>query len=173
MLIREPLNRVRPFRKERQERLDASAIVPPSNHIASFPSRQTVDQLEPRPSTRRICLYLDPSRVFRWHTWLYERLVATPGYEVTIKLAAERRPLPRSCVLVFELERLIYGASECNSMVPSSALFRAAADDAIESSTPFDTVVIARAWGSPCRHAIASSLPVSMPSRTRSARSPA
>jgi hypothetical protein len=57
----------------------------------------------------RICLYLDPSRLLRWHLWLAEALAGTPGNEVSCAFAATRRPFPSICHLLIDLERLIYG----------------------------------------------------------------
>ncbi|WP_256806140.1 MULTISPECIES: hypothetical protein [unclassified Bradyrhizobium] len=57
----------------------------------------------------RICLYLDPSRLFRWHQWLAEALAGTPGNEVSCAFATTRRPLPSMCRLLIDLERLIHG----------------------------------------------------------------
>lgn len=57
----------------------------------------------------RICLYLDPSRLLRWHQWLAEALAETPGNEVSCAFAATQRPLPSICSLLIDLERLIYG----------------------------------------------------------------
>ncbi|TIU25007.1 MAG: hypothetical protein E5W53_11285, partial [Mesorhizobium sp.] len=57
----------------------------------------------------RICLSLDPSRLLRWHLWLAEALAEVPGNEVSCALAAGRRPLPLTCRLLLELERLVYG----------------------------------------------------------------
>lgn len=55
-----------------------------------------------------ICVFLDPSRVFRWHGWLAEALRAVPGRRVDIRLASEGHPLPGACRLLFDLEQLIY-----------------------------------------------------------------
>jgi hypothetical protein len=57
----------------------------------------------------RICLYLDPSRLLRWHQWLAEALAGTPGNEVSCAFAITRRPIPSICHLLIDLERLIYG----------------------------------------------------------------
>jgi hypothetical protein len=57
----------------------------------------------------RICLNLDPSRLLRWHLWLVEALAEVPGNEVSCAYAARHRPLPLSCRLLIELERLVYG----------------------------------------------------------------
>jgi len=57
----------------------------------------------------RICLNLDPSRLLRWHLWLAETLVARPGHEIFCAFATGQRPLPLTCRLLLELERLVYG----------------------------------------------------------------
>lgn len=57
----------------------------------------------------RICLNLDPSRLLRWHLWLAEALAEVPCNEVSCSFAASHRPLPLSCRLLLELERLVYG----------------------------------------------------------------
>jgi hypothetical protein len=56
----------------------------------------------------RICLYLDRSRVFRWHLWLAEALAAIPGYDLTIGFAPDNHPLPSYCFVLFGLERFVY-----------------------------------------------------------------
>ncbi len=60
----------------------------------------------------RICLYLDPSRILRWHLWIAEALSEIPSYEVFCAFAATRRPFPSIFRLLLQLERLIYGFSE-------------------------------------------------------------
>ncbi|MGY8635130.1 hypothetical protein RAD15_21880 [Bradyrhizobium sp. 14AA] len=57
----------------------------------------------------RICLYLDPSRLLRWHHWLAEAIAGTRGNEVYCAFAATQRPLPPICRLLIDLERLVYG----------------------------------------------------------------
>lgn len=57
----------------------------------------------------RICLYLDPSRLLRWHLWLAEALAGIPSNEVSCAFATGRRPLPSICRLLLELERVVYG----------------------------------------------------------------
>jgi hypothetical protein len=59
----------------------------------------------------QICLFLDPTRVYRWHVWLAEALTATGRCEVVVELATEKRPLPIICSLLLDLERLVYGLS--------------------------------------------------------------
>jgi hypothetical protein len=56
----------------------------------------------------RICLYLDRSRVFRWHLWLAEALAAIPGYDILIGFAPDNHPVPSYCFVLFGLERFIY-----------------------------------------------------------------
>jgi hypothetical protein len=56
-----------------------------------------------------VCLLLDPSRVFRWHGWLIERLAAIPGCEISSRFAPETLSLPRGCWLLCHLEKLLYG----------------------------------------------------------------
>jgi hypothetical protein len=60
----------------------------------------------------RICLYLDPSRVMRWHLWLAQALTERPDWTVSLRFAATSHPLPRSCMLALALERAIYGLWE-------------------------------------------------------------
>lgn len=60
----------------------------------------------------RICLYLDPSRVMRWHLWLAQALTERPDWTVSLSFAATSHPLPRSCMLALALERAIYGLRE-------------------------------------------------------------
>jgi hypothetical protein len=57
----------------------------------------------------RICLNLDPSRLLQWHLWLTDALAEVPGTEVSCTFVAGHRPLPLSCRLLLELERLVYG----------------------------------------------------------------
>src|ERR671919_552626 len=60
----------------------------------------------------RICLYLDPSRVMRWHLWLAQALTERPDWTVSLCYSATSHPLPRSCILALALERAIYGLRE-------------------------------------------------------------
>jgi hypothetical protein len=69
----------------------------------------------------KICLYLDPSRVFRWHLWLAEALVTKPEYEVVAVFSTESQPLPRFCRLLFEIEGLVYGLKRDNALDQASA----------------------------------------------------
>ncbi len=96
-----------------------------------------------------ICLYLDPNRIFRWHGWLAETLAALPGRDVVCVLAAQGRPLPQSCSLLFELERLVYGLSGENAIdpcpEPQSAALRANAAPKMR----FDLVIDLAGDGSP------------------------
>ena len=57
----------------------------------------------------RICLYLDRSRVFRWHLWLADTLAAIPAYDISIGFAPDTHPLPKYCFVLFGLERFVYG----------------------------------------------------------------
>jgi hypothetical protein len=57
----------------------------------------------------RVCLILDPSRLLRWRLWLAAALAEVPSNDVSCALAAGRRPLPLTCRLLLELERLVYG----------------------------------------------------------------
>jgi hypothetical protein len=87
----------------------------------------------------RVCLFLDSSRVFRWHLWLVEALTALPGYSVSVIFSQNQRPLPPTCGLVLELERLIYRIKENNALDPIEIhhLMRQTRDDI----GPFDVVV--------------------------------
>jgi hypothetical protein len=90
--------------------------------------------------TVRVCLYLDLSRMFRWQLWLAEAVAAIPGYEVFVVFSQERRPLPKSCLFVFELERIIYGIKGTNAIDPvSDSLIRRATNGAAKE--PFDVLV--------------------------------
>lgn len=70
----------------------------------------------------RVCLYLDPSRVFEWHVWLTEALRSLPGCELSLVFAPESRPLPMACALLFEIERLVYGVQGPNAVAPADPL---------------------------------------------------
>jgi hypothetical protein len=72
----------------------------------------------------RICLYLDPSRLLRWHQWLAEALAEVPGNDVSCAFAATRRPLPPICRLLIDLERLIYGLGANRATDPVEAALR-------------------------------------------------
>lgn len=89
----------------------------------------------------RVCLYLDPSRVFRWHGWLATTVGAIPGCEVFCALAPESHPLPRSCTLLFELERLIYGLERENAIDRVTTLAQVAPAAAGTDAAEFDVVV--------------------------------
>jgi hypothetical protein len=58
----------------------------------------------------RICLNLDPSRLLRWHLWTAQALAELPGNEVSCAFSTGRHPIPAVCLLLFEFERLLYGA---------------------------------------------------------------
>jgi hypothetical protein len=55
-----------------------------------------------------VCLYLDRSRVFRWHFWIADTLRANPGYQLSIAFAPDTHPLPKHCFVLFALEKLVY-----------------------------------------------------------------
>ncbi|MGB8277894.1 MAG: hypothetical protein WCF20_08200 [Methylovirgula sp.] len=68
-------------------------------------------------------------------------MATIPGCEVFCGLAPERRPLPRTCALLFELERLIYGLKGDSAIDPLGALTDVAANTLGGSETHFDIVV--------------------------------
>lgn len=72
----------------------------------------------------RICLNLDSSRLLRWHLWLAEALAEVPGNEVSCTFAAARHPLPPSCRLLLQLERLVHGFRENGAMDPMEVALR-------------------------------------------------
>jgi hypothetical protein len=72
----------------------------------------------------RICLKLDSSRLLRWHLWLAKALAEVPGSEVFCAFAAGRCPLPLSCRLLLELERLVYGFRGNGATDPMEAALR-------------------------------------------------
>lgn len=72
----------------------------------------------------RICLYLDPSRLLRWHQWLAEALAGAPGNEVSCAFAVTRRPLPSTCRLLIDLERLVYGFGTNGAIDPAETALR-------------------------------------------------
>jgi hypothetical protein len=86
-----------------------------------------------------VCLYLDRSRTFRWHLWLTEALVAIPNLHVTMAFSPEKRPLPRSCTVIFETERFVYRLKRTNAIDPVDApqIERLTA----ASAGPFDLVI--------------------------------
>ena len=84
----------------------------------------------------RICLYMDQSRIFRWHGWLAKALSAIPGCQVGVRFASRRHPLPHACTLLFELERLIYGIRD-NALDRIGNSFDVAAGD----DGTFDVVI--------------------------------
>ena len=88
----------------------------------------------------RICLFLDRSRIFRWHEWLAATLAGKADHVVSATFASESYPLPTSCNLAFTLERLIYSRRPEHAMdaVKTSDL-KHTNDNADEG--PFDIVV--------------------------------
>jgi hypothetical protein len=56
--------------------------------------------------------------MFRWHLWLVEAVTAIPGWEVSVVFSQQHRPLPKSCLFIFELERVIYGIKGNNAIDP-------------------------------------------------------
>jgi hypothetical protein len=101
----------------------------------------------------RICLYLDPSRVFRWHLWLAEALTAVAGFQVCSVFAPASHPLPRSCALLFELERLVYGLAYGlrggNAIDPAGEVMRGATNTLNEDKEPFGAVIDLAGSGCP------------------------
>jgi hypothetical protein len=67
----------------------------------------------------QVCLFLDPTRMFRWHLWLAAALVDTGRCEVAVEFATEKRPLPAVCSLVFELERIVHGLPGESALDPA------------------------------------------------------
>src|ERR1700692_1204972 len=63
-----------------------------------------------------ICLFVDRSRIFRWHTWLAESISDLRDCELSLAFARTTIPLPRACASVFEVERLIYGLGRNGAM---------------------------------------------------------
>jgi hypothetical protein len=86
----------------------------------------------------RICLNLDPSRLLRWHLWLAEALAELPCNEVSCAFAASNRPLPLSCRLLLELERLVYGFDAGATEPVEAALRRLAPPPADEVDVVID-----------------------------------
>ncbi|WP_420135233.1 glucosamine inositolphosphorylceramide transferase family protein [Rhodopseudomonas sp.] len=68
-----------------------------------------------------ICLQLDRSRLFRWHIWLAEALLAVPGQTVSRQFAASSHPIPRGVSLLLDLERSIYRLAPKGAMDPASS----------------------------------------------------
>jgi hypothetical protein len=64
----------------------------------------------------RICLFVDRSRILRWHTWLAESISDLRDCELSLAFARTTIPLPRACASVFEVERLIYGLGRNGAM---------------------------------------------------------
>ncbi len=97
----------------------------------------------------RVCLYLDRSRVFCWHLWLAEALTAISGYQVSAVFAPESHPLPWSCRLLFELERLVYRNGPA-TVAPAGALLSEAVWTEVDCTAQFDVVIDLAGDGS-CR----------------------
>ena len=89
----------------------------------------------------RLCLYLDPKRIFRWHGWLAHALAAIPGCDLVCLFAAQSRPLPQSCILLFELERLVYGLRSDNAIDQLDRSQLAAFAAIPDAKAPFDLVI--------------------------------
>jgi hypothetical protein len=91
---------------------------------------------------RNICLYLDPSRFLRWHQWLASALSDTKNSQVCFIFAPTAHPLPRSCLLAMQLERMIYGLHNNHAIDQLETPGRTAlamADDG--SNAIFDVVI--------------------------------
>jgi hypothetical protein len=84
----------------------------------------------------RICLYLDRSRVFRWHLWLAEALTAIPGYDISIGFAPDTRPLPKYCFVLFGIERFVYRTNGYNAIDVVDDILHPTPDRG-----PFDTLI--------------------------------
>src|ERR1700733_10100247 len=64
----------------------------------------------------RVGLYLDSGRVFRWHLWLVEAVKAIPDTNVFVVFSHRTRPLPSTCMMVFDLESRLYGTNGSNAL---------------------------------------------------------
>lgn len=98
-------------------------------------------RLADKSGKRKICLYLDPARYLRWHQWLASALSNAPDRQVSFVFAPTAHPLPRSCLLALELERMIYalrGGHAIDQLGPSDRMPQIMADD---SDTGFDVVI--------------------------------
>jgi hypothetical protein len=98
-------------------------------------------QIDPSKIVRnmQVCLYLDRSRTFRWHLWLAEALLTIPGFRVTTAFSPEERPLPRSCTVIFETERVVYRLKRNNAIDPVDVSWIERLTAA--SAGPFDLVI--------------------------------
>jgi hypothetical protein len=93
------------------------------------------------PPIRRmqICLYLDPSRLMRWHVWIVDALQRLPGAELWCAFAPVERPLLSGCRLLLKLERLLY-RQHGDAMEDAQAALRRLPRD--ESGAPAPDLVI-------------------------------
>ncbi len=102
------------------------------------------DRNAPRPNSRarktQICLHLDPACFLRWHQWLAAALSGVPDRQVSFAFTANPHPMPRSCLMALELERIIYGLRgqhAVDRLAPPDRTVRGVADN----KTRFDVVI--------------------------------
>ena len=57
----------------------------------------------------KLCVYLNPARLIRWHLCLIEDLSICAGHEVQVAFSQRSEPWPAAVRLIFRLESLIYG----------------------------------------------------------------
>jgi hypothetical protein len=90
----------------------------------------------------RICLYVDASRLLRWHIWLAEALSGDGKNEVVLCRSDVSRPWPPAFQLVLTLEKLIHrlkGEQACDFAPAPLPLLQRLAD--LDGNRRFDLVV--------------------------------
>jgi hypothetical protein len=88
----------------------------------------------------QICLFLDRSRVLRWHAWLADALSDRHDCDVSVAFARTTLPLPRALGLVLVVERLIYGLDQ-GTAVDRMDDAEFARDKRVDTAGKFDIVV--------------------------------
>lgn len=96
----------------------------------------------------RICLFVDATRIFRWHFWLAEALTRDCHCQVVVEYSPEHRSLPSCCSLLFVLERLVYGLASESAIDPAGALIGPFLSASSRTLEPFDVVIDLAGCGS-------------------------
>ncbi len=85
----------------------------------------------------RVCIFVDPARILRWHEWLAEDLKRIAGCDVLICRADTGRPWPATFDLTVRFDRLVNRASGPFALEIAEIPTIAAGD----TRDPFDIVV--------------------------------
>src|SRR5262245_56342376 len=104
-------------------------------------------------SVTRVIVRVDPNRLRHWHVRLIERLSKRRDLQVGVELAAVEDGIPSALLLLFALERIVYGlpgddavvGATISDLAPFLAV-RPQREDLILDLTASDSHGQARTW---------------------------